>query len=231
MNFGQGKVQFSCFTLQSACLPPAMGKGGWVAKPARWVAKPTRWVAKPTRWVAKRARWVAKPARWVAKRARWVAKRARWVAKRARWVAKRARWVAKRARWVAKHARWVAKRARLSINSYHPGVSGEYFKVQNLSCKDWTENGHSLIWISSCFSYCQCRMESTTFMSFKHRKLCTSFTSILHGVCGMVWYRISSYAHCSPQTYMACVAWCGIGHQSMHIVHLKPTWRVWHGVV
>ena len=30
---------------------------------------------------------------------------------------------------------------------------------------------------------------------------------------------------------MACVAWCGIGHQAMHIVHLKPTWCVWHGVV
>ena len=30
---------------------------------------------------------------------------------------------------------------------------------------------------------------------------------------------------------MACVAWCGAGHQAMHIVHLKPTWRVWHDVV
>ena len=58
-----------------------------------------------------------------------------------------------------------------------------------------------------------------------------SFTSNLHGVCGMVWYRTSSYAHRSPQTYMTCVAWFGIGHQAMHIVHLKPTWRVWHGVV
>ena len=47
----------------------------------------------------------------------------------------------------------------------------------------------------------------------------------------MVWYRTSSYAHRSPQTYTACVAWCGIGHQAMHIVHLKPTWCVWHGVV
>ena len=74
-------------------------------------------------------------------------------------------------------------------------------------------------------------MESQILMSFKRSKLCTSFTSNLHGVCGMVWYRTSSYAHRSPQTYMACVAWCGIGHQAMHIVHLKPTWRVWHGVV
>ena len=62
-------------------------------------------------------------------------------------------------------------------------------------------------------------------------KLCTSFTSNLHGVCGMLWYRTSSYAHRSPKIYMACVAWCGIGHQAMHIVHLKYTWRVWHGVV
>ena len=62
-------------------------------------------------------------------------------------------------------------------------------------------------------------------------KLCTSFTLNLHGMCGMVWYWTSSYAHRSPQTYMACVAWCGIGHQAMHIVHLKPTWRVWYDVV
>ena len=34
-------------------------------------------------------------------------------------------------------------------------------------------------------------MESKTLMSFKHCKLCTSFTSNLHGVCGMVWYRTS----------------------------------------
>ena len=47
----------------------------------------------------------------------------------------------------------------------------------------------------------------------------------------MVWYRTSSHAHRSPQTYMACVARCGMGHQAMHIVHLKPTWCVWHGVV
>ena len=91
-----------------------------------------------------------------------------------------------------------------------------------------------------------------TWCGIGHQAICTWFTSNLHGVCGMVWYRTSSYAHrspqtymaCgmvwyrtssyahrSPQTYMACVAWCGIGHQAMHIVHLKPTWRVaWCGI-
>ena len=113
----------------------------------------------------------------------------------------------------------------------------------------------------------------------KHRKLCTSFTSNLQCVCGMVWYwasrvnsvssttshhtncsmdsfqSIASYAGLSPQIYIVCVAWCGIGRQgltqcplphrttqtvawihfkalqAMQVFHLKSTLYVWHGVV
>ena len=65
-------------------------------------------------------------------------------------------------------------------------------KSKTLSCKNWTENGQILVWTSDwVFVYCWCRMESTTLMSFKCCKLWTSFTSNLHGMCGMMWYRTS----------------------------------------
>ena len=63
-------------------------------------------------------------------------------------------------------------------------------------------------------------------------RLYAPYSSNLHSLCGMVWYRPWETVHLTVQTYTAYVVWCGTEHwETVCTLQFKPTQLMWYGVV
>ena len=93
---------------------------------------------------------------------------------------------------------------------------------------EWCGIGHEEL----CTSFTSLLHSWCGMVWYRILKLCTSFTSHLHSWCGMVWYRILKL--CTSLT-SHLHSWCGMvwyrSLRAVRIFHLTPTHLVWNGVV